>query len=248
MYSTFINNIPTLPIYKNQHPNNTNKQKLHLPSLPTTNQTTPQKTHHHTQQLHNTATPPQTNLHVHTPLQKHRTAHIHQLLQQTNKNQPTPKHKTHTNQHTQKPTTQNLKNTHLPPQHITIIQQQHVTIQILEKHHVTDTTVNHINNELNTLNLKLITHHQHIIDTQRNTINIALELLAESLGLNDGQRQAAGLKLDAKHLTVANGLKQPEHHPVKLNGAINVGGKNVNKVDTNNIHKKLLKQIKSRCA
>jgi hypothetical protein len=70
-----------------------------------------------------------------------------------------------------------------------------------------------------------------IVDVQGDRVRVAVELLAEGLGLQDLQREGAGLELAAGHLPVLLGLLEAEHLAVEALCCVEVGDGDVGEVD-----------------
>src|SRR6185436_1317089 len=71
-----------------------------------------------------------------------------------------------------------------------------------------------------------------VVDAQRQRVRGRAVLHPELLRLHDGDREVAGLELDARHLAVAGGLAQPQRGPVELDGTVEVVGVHDEEVGT----------------
>src|SRR5205807_8731166 len=70
-----------------------------------------------------------------------------------------------------------------------------------------------------------------VFDVERDRVRVAVELLAEGLGLQDLQREGAGLELAAGHFPVLLGLLEAEDLAVEALCRVEVGNGDVGEVD-----------------
>src|SRR5438477_4723247 len=105
---------------------------------------------------------------------------------------------------------------------VAVVQEQGVSFGVFERGHVADACVDGVAQELDALRFELGAGGCHVVHAQCDRVVVAPRLDVESLGLEDCDRQVAGLELGAGHLPVARGEGQAEGVLVEVDGGVEV--------------------------